>query len=1449
MEGKWSEVKKNQRDMEEKDKRLCLYECLRAVGLQSYYSSLSSVGVRCAAHLSRLTMEDYPILGICSMEDRTRLFQLIQIVKTLEIDSEDDEYSSEETYTEGESGITCDGCGDPDGDAYDDEDETRAVSFSKASCVRKLDFSCDSIDEKLSTHSVDTVYQNNNHKTGVYSHQYDCHKGANTKPDVVRQSSTFNFPTRLSTKCVSPIVKKSKPKVVTSKRVISKDGKGISRKEKPVKEINSKEVNVHTATTSVYQAKRTADYNYGLPLSSPTTPKQRRPGGQRISVCVRKRPLTRAECRRGEVDVVTTYGECVIIHESKEAVDLTQYTLQHRFYFDHVFGEESSNEEVYQRTAYPLVQHMLNGGKATCFAYGQTGAGKTHTMLGSSPRRPGMYTLAAQDIFAHLSTVHTHSPMMVFVSFFEIYCGQLYDLLDHRKRLFAREDGQKVVHIAGLRVVSVDSVNSLLEVISQGTEERTQGKTGVNPRSSRSHALLQIQLRGTNQQVAGKMWFVDLAGSERASDAKEPGKQSRVEGAEINQSLLALKECIRSLDQEQLHTPFRQNKLTQILRDSFVGDSMTCMIANISPGDFTTEHTLNTLRYADRVKELRRQEGLRGGKKDKTIPSPMHNLFSSGGTGGKSPQKKAKPCNQKEAFSPSAPAVKLTTGDTILCSKAISSRWKEETRPKKMIGLEQITPIRHLLGTSDKRKKAGRRRERDKRRETHGGNGRAGHPTCDQNIDAPVAFRQSTEKMQRISALDHKEKVDQQSTSEDGKEGERCKLERLSVIDLQKVHEREKERDRHLKWYHQQLQRFMPSPMTSFDSPFLNPTSPPFSSSSKASFSSSVSLSSIQPSSFISLSTFMHHDLEKTLDEYRSRIEVQTDGKNGHLSSFPSEEINLQPKTSPGHNKNTFEVGCEVSGGISEDRRVHSEGTGAGFGQKGGKSEKMKSLRATGERDVRVKIEDWRIVGMEQQEERNWPFVAMAETEQTNNHPPAQSPHQRAPAERPLSPSFKQTDTFIATNKVSDPSSTLKNTRVTSKILPPILEILQQGVSSGSFKEKEFVGNASRRECENTHSNSQPLNASVTQTGCETLTKLSENTECTQVHDHAEAENKISALNQGEPCTDHLSSIIDPLGISLFEVNQPVPPVSFLQGEHSNSPLSLSELGKSMRGEKRVDNKHLKASGDEEAELHLSLLELSQTRTQCPSTSDTIVSKDCLCFHTDKRCGIDMMKPPTPEVKPFTIQNQESNHKPKTKQAIEVVNNKAPTSPHKSSASACVETCAMQSSSSSFQHTGLHSSQILMHNKLDVPISKPQSKSAPDQLNTKLCHTVHSNCSSNSSIPVQPGTVESNTGRSTSNLHIKPVIRLSMLEDFYQDQWHIVQAHWEQLEEMETLCHQVGTLLCQQPDMAFDEYVCKLGEIMERKACCVHRMIAQLQPYLKTSHSNQGHNQERNNHD
>nr|XP_045739640.1 kinesin-like protein KIF24 [Mirounga angustirostris] len=254
---------------------------------------------------------------------------------------------------------------------------------------------------------------------------------------------------------------------------------------------------------------------------------------------------------------------------------------------------------------YVIQMTFFPRGNATCFAYGQTGAGKTYTMIGTH-QNPGLYALAAKDIFRQLEISQTRRHLFVWISFYEIYCGQLYDLLNRRKRLFAREDSKHVVQIVGLQELQVDSVELLLEVILKGSKERSTGATGVNADSSRSHAIIQIQIKDSAKRTFGRISFIDLAGSERAADARDSDRQTKMEGAEINQSLLALKECIRALDQEHTHTPFRQSKLTQVLRDSFIGDAKTCMIANISPSHVATEHTLNTLRYADRVKELKK---------------------------------------------------------------------------------------------------------------------------------------------------------------------------------------------------------------------------------------------------------------------------------------------------------------------------------------------------------------------------------------------------------------------------------------------------------------------------------------------------------------------------------------------------------------------------------------------------------------------------------------------------------------------------------------------------------------------------------------------------------------------------------------------------------------------------------------------------------------------------
>ncbi|KAJ1749616.1 hypothetical protein LPJ79_003600 [Coemansia sp. RSA 1821] len=326
----------------------------------------------------------------------------------------------------------------------------------------------------------------------------------------------------------------------------------------------------------------------------------------KIRVCVRKRPLNSKEREKAEKDVVVTNSNrSLSVMEPKVKVDLTKYIEESRFKFDEVFDEQASNTQVYERTAKPLVDYIFSGGNATCFAYGQTGSGKTYTMMDT---HNGLYIKAAQDIFALLNRPENQH-LQAFLVFYEIYLTNLFDLLNNRKKLFAREDSNQNVCIQGVREVLIQSPEDLLSVFEYGNNCRSTGSTGANADSSRSHAIMQISLKDTSKRrpvQVGKLSFIDLAGNERGSDRGDKAdKQTMMEGAEINKGLLALKECIRALDLKQKHQPFRQSKLTQVLKDSFIGNSRACMIANISPNTSNCDNTLNTLRYAERVKAMK----------------------------------------------------------------------------------------------------------------------------------------------------------------------------------------------------------------------------------------------------------------------------------------------------------------------------------------------------------------------------------------------------------------------------------------------------------------------------------------------------------------------------------------------------------------------------------------------------------------------------------------------------------------------------------------------------------------------------------------------------------------------------------------------------------------------------------------------------------------------------
>lgn len=251
----------------------------------------------------------------------------------------------------------------------------------------------------------------------------------------------------------------------------------------------------------------------------------------KIRVAVRKRPLSKKEIQKNDIDIIESKGNTVVVKELKNKVDLTKYIEEHHFNFDSVFSDDSTNENIYLELVRPMVEAAFETkAKITCFAYGQTGSGKTFTMMGPGNNKdfstPGLYLLSAFDIINYLEK-DEYKHLEIWVSFYEIYCNKLHDLLNDRNLLHAREDGKQNICIVGLQERQISSLKELMNIIESGLKTRTTGVTGANTDSSRSHAVLQINIKDKNGNPNGKISFIDLAGSERAVDTIDTNKQTK----------------------------------------------------------------------------------------------------------------------------------------------------------------------------------------------------------------------------------------------------------------------------------------------------------------------------------------------------------------------------------------------------------------------------------------------------------------------------------------------------------------------------------------------------------------------------------------------------------------------------------------------------------------------------------------------------------------------------------------------------------------------------------------------------------------------------------------------------------------------------------------------------------------------------------------------------------
>jgi len=296
------------------------------------------------------------------------------------------------------------------------------------------------------------------------------------------------------------------------------------------------------------------------------------------------------------------------------------------FTFDAVYDWNCTQKEIYEQTAKPIVNSVMEGYNGTIFAYGQTGTGKTHTMDGgASPELQGIIPRTFQHVFETVEG-SSDAQWMVRASFLEIYNEEVRDLLskDPKNKLEVKEHKDSGVYVKGLNAFVVKGVPELNNVLEVGKKNRSVGATLMNQDSSRSHCIFCITIETIDSGAAnpdghirvGKLNLVDLAGSERQSKTGATGDRLK-EATKINLSLSALGNVISALvDGKSGHIPYRDSKLTRLLQDSLGGNTKTVMVANIGPADWNYDETLSTLRYANRAKNIKNKPRINEDPKD-----------------------------------------------------------------------------------------------------------------------------------------------------------------------------------------------------------------------------------------------------------------------------------------------------------------------------------------------------------------------------------------------------------------------------------------------------------------------------------------------------------------------------------------------------------------------------------------------------------------------------------------------------------------------------------------------------------------------------------------------------------------------------------------------------------------------------------------------------------------
>ncbi|XP_078801647.1 kinesin-like protein KIF1A isoform X4 [Oryzias latipes] len=354
--------------------------------------------------------------------------------------------------------------------------------------------------------------------------------------------------------------------------------------------------------------------------------------GASVKVAVRVRPFNSREIGKESKCIIQMTGNTTTISHPKQAKDVKSFNFDYS-YWSHTSPEDvnyASQMQVYKDIGEEMLLHAFEGYNVCIFAYGQTGAGKSYTMMGKQDVKDqqGIIPLLCEDLFRKISD-NTDNSMSysVEVSYMEIYCERVRDLLNPKNKgnLRVREHPLMGPYVEDLSKLAVTSYNDIQDLMDSGNKARTVAATNMNETSSRSHAVFNIiftqkrhdaETDNTSEKVS-KISLVDLAGSERADSTGAKGTRLK-EGANINKSLTTLGKVISALAEmdsgpnknkkkkkAESFIPYRDSVLTWLLRENLGGNSRTAMVAALSPADINYDETLSTLRYADRAKQIR----------------------------------------------------------------------------------------------------------------------------------------------------------------------------------------------------------------------------------------------------------------------------------------------------------------------------------------------------------------------------------------------------------------------------------------------------------------------------------------------------------------------------------------------------------------------------------------------------------------------------------------------------------------------------------------------------------------------------------------------------------------------------------------------------------------------------------------------------------------------------